>query len=307
MSRVSVVIPAHNAAAFIAEALDSVFAQDLTDPEVVVVDDGSSDRTAQVVRGYGRGVRLLTQPASGSARARNAGIAATTAELIAFLDADDLWVPEKSALQIPVLERDETIALVFSDMIAFDEAGVAPRTYFRERGFRGRCAPSSIFLHDMVSTPTVVLRRSCLATVGLFDDSLPIGQDTDLWFRIALAFPFTFVDRPLVRRRLHAVNVTRNARLLARCTVEVWERYLERCVEREPEIKDRLIEDFARKHWNFLFEEGCSLRREGRTHDARRLLGQAIRLRPLRFRSYAFYLASLLGVSGSLSGTGATR
>lgn len=307
MNRVSVVIPAHNAAAFITEALDSVFTQDLTDPEVVVVDDGSTDGTAEVVRRYGRGVRLLGQPAMGSARARNSGLAATSGELIAFLDADDVWMREKSALQIPLLEGDGAPALVFSDMIDFDERGIAPRTYFQQRGFGGRCAPSSIFLHDMVSTPTVLLRRSCLATTGLFDESLPIGQDTDLWFRIALAFPFTFVDRPLVKRRFHGENVTRNARLLARCTVEVWERYLEACIGREPEMKDRLLEDFANKRWNFLVEEGCSLRREGQTHDARRLLGEAIRLAPLRLRPYAFYLASLLGVTGSLSGTGTAR
>ena len=288
------VIPAHNSAAYLPEALDSVFAQGLEDLDVVVVDDGSTDGTAGVARMYGRGVRVLIQPRSGSGRARNAGLAATSGELVAFLDADDIWVPEKTSMQMRLLEADPGLALVFSDMVAFEGDRQEARTYFQQRGFDGRCAASSIFLYDMISTPTVILKRACLERVGTFDESLRIGQDTDLWFRIALELPFAVVDRALVRRRFHQGNTTRDTRELARCVVEVWGRYLERCVAREPAMRSALIKDFAHKRWDHLFQEGCALLRERKAPEARRRLSEAIGLAPLRPRPYVFYLASLL-------------
>ncbi len=308
-SSISVVIPARNAGAFLAEALDSVLAQGLENPEILVVDDGSTDDTAAVASGYGRGVRLIRQPAAGSGRARNAGLAATRGELVAFLDADDVWTPEKSSLQLPVLDADPSLALVFSDMIDFTGEDPARRTYFAERGFDRRCRASSIFLYDMISTPTVILRRSCLRSAGLFDESLPIGQDTDLWFRIALTHPFAVVDRPLVRRRRHAANVTRDTRTLARCVVEVWGRYLERCAAAEPEMRAALEADYAGKRWNHLFEEGCSLLREGRPKEARLMLGEAIGIAPLSPRPYAFYLSSFFRSAppGAAGASGAGR
>src|SRR5262245_39115174 len=279
----------------------------MVDPDVVVVDDGSTDGTAAVARAYGRGVRVLSQPRSGSGRARNAGLAATAGDLVAFLDADDVWVPEKSSAQIQILESDPDLALVFSDMVAFEGDRQETLTYFQQRGYDGRCVASSIFLYDMISTPTVILRRACLRRVGVFDESLRIGQDTDLWFRIALDLPFAVVDRPLVRRRFHQSNTTRDTRELARCAVEVWGRYLERCVASEPAMRAALQRDYARKRWDHLFQEGCALLREGRAPEARRRLAEAIGLAPLRPRSYAFYLASFLSTGTRRPASGPER
>ncbi|HET9299472.1 MAG TPA: glycosyltransferase [Candidatus Polarisedimenticolaceae bacterium] len=290
----SVVIPAYNAAAFLGEALESVFAQGIPDVEVVVVDDGSSDGTAEVARRFGRGVRVLSQPRSGSGRARNLGLSETNGEIVAFLDADDVWVPDKMARQLPILEGDRALALVFSDMVAFGEPGVEGRSYFRERGFTGRCTPGTILVHDMISTPTVVLRRACLPRTGPFDTGLPIGQDTDLWIRLALHHPVAFVSAPLVRRRFHPGNATRNHRLLARCVVEIGERYLEGCIAAEPAMERELREDLARKRWHHWFLEGCAQLHEGRPRASRPFFARAIREKPLRARAYAFYLRSLL-------------
>jgi glycosyltransferase involved in cell wall biosynthesis len=298
MTGVSVIVPAFNAAPFLGEALESVFAQGLAGVEVVVVDDGSTDGTAEVARRFGRGVRVLTQPRSGSGHARNVGLKETTGDLVAFLDADDVWLPDKMARQLPLLEKDPALGLVFSDMVSFGapegEAKEEGRSYFRERGFTGRCTPASIFLHDMISTPTVVLRRAVLRETGTFDPSLPIGQDTDLWLRIALAHSFAAVPSPLVRRRFHPGNTTRDSRLLARCVVEIGERYLARCIAGEPWMERALREDLARKRWHHAFLEGCALLRAGQPREARRLLAGAIREKPLRARAYAFYLKALL-------------
>ena len=292
-SAVSVIIPAHNAERFLGEALDSVFAQGCDGLEVIVVDDGSSDGTGSLAQRYGRGVRLLRQERSGSGAARNAGLGAASGELIAFLDADDVWMEGKLAAQLPLLGEDPRVALVFSDLQGFDADGPRARTWFEECGFSGRCVSSSIFLHDMIMTSSVVLRRSCLDRAGTFDPSLPIGQDTDLWFRIALAEKIDVVPRPLVRYRHHAGNTTRDERTLARCVVEVWSRYMKACIETEPEMRGRLESDFADKLHHHLMLEGCALLKEGRSGEARRQFARAIGNSPLDARAWGFYLAAL--------------
>jgi glycosyltransferase involved in cell wall biosynthesis len=292
---VAVVIPARNAAAFLGEALESVFAQDLGPAEVVVVDDGSDDDTRAVVEKYGRGVRCIRAGGTGSARSRNLGIAATRSPLIAFLDADDLWVPEKTSRQVALLQAHPDLGLVFSDMHSFEGRTRSERTYFEERGFEGACTASSIFLYDMISTPTVILRRELLTGSGGFDESLGVGQDTDLWFRIALHHRFAAIAEPLVLRRFHAGNITRDARRLAKAVVEIWGRYLNAVIEREPHMRRRIIADYAAKRWHHLFLEGVVAIHEGRPWEARRHFLEAILARPGRVRTYAFLGATFLG------------
>jgi glycosyltransferase involved in cell wall biosynthesis len=311
-SRIAVVIPARNAGSFLREALDSVFAQDLRPAEVVVVDDGSTDDTRSVARGYGQGVHCLSvaapagpgaraaaapkiASAGSSARARNAGIAATRGELIAFLDADDIWVPEKTSRQIALLDAHPDLAMIFSDMRSFEGDRRSETTYFQERGFTGACTASSIFLADMVSTPTVILRRSVLAGCGGFDERLGVGQDTDLWFRIALRHRFAAISQPLVLRRFHGSNITKDARRLAAAVVEIWGSHLDAIVEREPHMRRAILSDYAAKRWHHHFLEGCAALHERRRGDARRRFLEAILARPGAARTYAYLGATLLG------------
>jgi len=301
---VSVIIPALDAAAFLPAALDSVFAQTTGALEVVVVDDGSADDSVAVAKAYGRGVRVIEQARSGSASARNRGIEATSGELIAFLDADDLWLPDKTRLQLDLFERRPDLGMVFSDGIAFDESGDRAGTYFDEKEFGGLCRASSIFLHDMIMTPTVILRRACLRTTGLFDEGLKIGQDTDLFFRLALRHPFDVVNRPLIKRRLHGGNITRNHRLVARCATEIWGRHLPACAEAEPEMRKQMEAWYTRIRWNHHFQEGCALLHEGRAGEARRHLGQAVRLDPFQPRPWVFYATSWLPRRGLVRNAG---
>jgi len=307
--RIAVVIPARNAGSFLREALDSVFAQDLRPAEVVVVDDGSTDDTRSIAMGYGHGVRCLgagpaaaapggaAAPARGgsSARARNLGIAATRGDLVAFLDADDLWVPEKTSRQVGLLDSHPDLGMVFSDMRAFEGVRRAETTYFEERGFTGACTASSIFLFDMVSTPTVILRRSILNVTGGFDESLGVGQDTDLWFRIALTQRFAAISEPLVLRRFHGANITKDSRRLAAAVVEIWGRRIDAVIEHEPHMKRALLADYAAKRWHHLFLEGCAALDEGRRAESRRRFVEAILARPGRARTYAFLGATFLG------------
>jgi glycosyltransferase involved in cell wall biosynthesis len=133
---VSVVIPAFNAARYLGEALDSVFGQTLTDLELVVVDDGSTDETPQVVQGYGSRVRYVRQPNAGVASARNRGVAESSGRYVAFLDADDVWLPGKLERQLEALAARPSARVCHSDFDLMG-AGTAPA------GLRWRLKPTA--------------------------------------------------------------------------------------------------------------------------------------------------------------------
>lgn len=292
---IAVIIPATSSSHHLAEALDTVYGQDVRHDEVVVVDAGGSDHVRLIVRAFGRGVRCVPSPGPGSARALNAGIDATRGGLIAFLDPDDLWVPEKTARQLALLQAHPDLAMVFSDMKTTEADRVWAVTHFEEQGFRGVCTPSSIFLHDMVATPTVIVRREALRVCGGFDEGLDFGHETDLWFRIALRHRFAAITEPLVIRRLHRGNVTRDARQVASGRVRIWAKYLDEVIQREPHLRSALKADYAAKRWQHLLLEGVVAIHEGRRSEARRHLIRAIRACPDRPSAYAFLGATFMG------------
>jgi glycosyltransferase involved in cell wall biosynthesis len=295
--RIAVVIPARNAARFLGDALDSVRAQDLRPAEIVVVDDGSTDGTGAIATAFGHGVTCLRAGGVGPAAARNIGVRATASPLVAFLDADDIWLPEKTSRQMMLLAAHPELALVCSDMRTFEGRSQAPRTHFQEQGFNGISAASSIFLFDMIATPTVIVRREILQILGGFDESLTLCSEADLWFRVGLHERFAAISEPLVMRRYHAGNITRDAVRLSAAIVQTWERYLGPIIEREPHMRRQLEADFAARRWQRHCLEGVVALHEGRRPDARRLFVEAIRARPGRARSWAFLAASFLGDS----------
>lgn len=305
------VIPARNARSFLGEALDSVRAQEVAPAEIVVVDDGSTDGTAELASSYGHGVNCIQTGGTGTARARNLGISATRSPLVAFLDADDLWLPEKTSRQLMILRAHPELALVCSDMRTFEGRVKAPRTHFQERSFNGVSAASSIFLYDMIATPTVIARREILSASGGFDERLGLCNEADLWFRIGLNERFAAISEPLVMRRYHTGNITRDAVKLSDAVVTVWGRYLEPVIEREPHMQRALRADFAARRWRSHCLKGVVALHEGRRTDARKLFLDAIRACPTRGRSWAFLAASFLG-DGALrrlgtAGTGGGR
>jgi glycosyltransferase involved in cell wall biosynthesis len=186
---VSVILPAYRAAAHIAAALDSVFAQTFSSFEVIVVNDGSPDTPAlvTVLAPYAPRLQYLRMPVNrGAAVARNAGIADARGRYVAFLDADDCWSPVFLQTQVAYLESHPSCDLVFADA----DRGSEVRSTSRRQGHDAASGPvtllSLVQQSCKIALPTVVVRRETILTVGLFDEGLRRGQDFDLWLRLAL-------------------------------------------------------------------------------------------------------------------------
>jgi len=208
---VSVIMPAYNAAAYVADAIDSALTQDYRPIEVLVADDGSTDETAAVVRRYGEPVHYLRQENRGPAGARNLALRHARGEYIAFLDADDVWHPRKLAVQIPVMERDASIGICGARMAGFRD----PRD-LRWEEVRGEPERVPIDLHSVIvknrfSTSTVVVRRAALKDAGEFDESIYGPEDWDLWRRITQGWGAVHLRAVLGGYRERHESVSSNA------------------------------------------------------------------------------------------------
>jgi glycosyltransferase involved in cell wall biosynthesis len=221
-ARISVVIPAYNAAAFLPATLASVFAQSELPAEVIVVDDGSTDDTAAVARSCG--ATVISVRNGGGSAARNVGTRAAAGEYIAYLDADDIWAPEKLALQLDALESFVQPAFSFTDHLVFDELGVhAGRGGLRAHpAFRRTVGPmlndatiliaaddTRPVLSDMYFLPaSVLVRRVDVLAVGGFDESLRGSEDYEFFLRLFRLVPAIAVMQPLLFYRRHPAQVT---------------------------------------------------------------------------------------------------
>ena len=209
MQRVAAIITCHNYGRFLGEAIESVLSQTHAGVEVVVVDDGSTDETAAVAAGYAdRGVRYVHRPLGGAGQARNAGLEVTSAPLVAFLDADDAWLPHRVAVGVTHLEHHPEAALVAAHAFACDDR-MRPSTIvhaLREPAC-GRVF-DELLIHNVVLNPSSVLvRRSALEAAGGFSE-LPVAQDWDTWLEIAKRFPIGFTDDVVALVRRHTNGIT---------------------------------------------------------------------------------------------------
>jgi glycosyltransferase involved in cell wall biosynthesis len=206
---VSIVLPTFNQARWLDGAIESVRRQTFADWELLVVDDGSTDDTPAVVArhaGDGR-IRHLPGRRAERAAARNRGIAASTGELVAFLDADDRWLPEKLARQVEALAAAPAASFCYT-LARFVDADDRPLPIRKPpHAVRGDLFPA-LMRANLIIIASVVARRRCLDEVGGFDETLPVYgcEDWDIWLRLARRHPVTVVDDELTLYRVHAGN-----------------------------------------------------------------------------------------------------
>jgi len=223
---VSVVVAAHDQVRWIGDAIESVRAQTFTDWELVVVDDGSTDGTADIVRRHAAmdaRIRCLVQPRSERSIARNRGLAATSGPLVAFLDADDRWRPEKLARQLAALAAAPAAGFCYTVARFVDPENEPLPIRKPPRPIAGD-AFAALLRGNVIILASVVARRACLDTVGGFDPTLPYGcEDWDLWLRLARRWLVAAVEEELTLYRRHPGN-TRWEQVLA-SALEVIDRW----------------------------------------------------------------------------------
>jgi glycosyltransferase involved in cell wall biosynthesis len=202
---VSVIIPAYNAAHYIRETLDSVFAQTFASYEVIVVNDGSPDTVdlERALAPYRHSVVYIKQENRGPGGARNTGIRAAQGAYVAFLDSDDRWLPEYLAEQLRVLTQDPRLDLIYADALLFGDSASAGRRFMENSPSRGSVTFDSLVRGEShVITSCVVARRQALLDAGLFDEQYFHAEDFDLWLRVAhRGGRMTYQERVLAQHR----------------------------------------------------------------------------------------------------------
>lgn len=204
MPKVSVIIPTYNCAHYLGNAIESVLRQTFTDYEVIIVDDGSTDNTREVVERFiaqhPSRIRYIYQPHQERSMARNRGIQAASGEYIAFLDADDEWLPQKLERQVPILDENRKVGLVCSNVVLMDKEG-------RDFGCPpSRETPNGFVLQELLCGNfiwclTVLCRRQCFEECGWFDTATIPAEDWDMWVRIAARYAIYHIPGVLARYR----------------------------------------------------------------------------------------------------------
>ncbi|NNF98933.1 MAG: glycosyltransferase [Desulfobacteraceae bacterium] len=196
---VSVIIPTHNRGWILPEAVDSVLNQTCREFELIVVDDGSTDDTARILTGYGTDISIIHQENRGVSAARNRGIHSSRGEYIAFLDSDDLWLPEKLAVQLAYFNDHPQYHICQTEEI-WIRKGVRVNPKKRHKKLSGmifeKCLPLCL-----VSPSAVMMRHSLFDDIGVFDESLPACEDYDLWLRTTWKYPVGLIETPLIIKR----------------------------------------------------------------------------------------------------------
>ncbi len=213
MATVDVIIPSFNAAKYLPAAIESVISQTFDDWQILLVDDGSTDNTAEVVVPFldrlGPKIKYIKQENRGVSAARNNGILASTAEFLALLDADDVWLPCRLSESLKVLAERPKAGLSYGLIRKIDPEGRLGSTWEGNlTNAEGHIAPHIYVRAVELPSPTITLRRKCIDEVGIFDESLRVTEDRDLWLRIAQRYEVAFVPMVLALYRVSPSSLT---------------------------------------------------------------------------------------------------
>ena len=270
--RVSVVIPVYNGERYLADALQSVLSQTFKDFELIIIDDGSTDRSAAIVRKFeGESVHYRLRPNGGVSKARNAGVAIARGEYIAFLDQDDLWLPDKLSVQVAYLDQNQDVGGVYSQGQFWENERLGSVLYPEPVGTDSSSIIRNGFGLFMTAT---VFRKAVLEKLGGFDESFTSGyEDLELTLRLNETTRIGFVPQVLALYRLHSGNSSRTTRfsLISRGL------YLNTCLNRyagDPRISRILYSQMVDYYGDF----GNFQIKEGHVQEGRASLREAVRL-----------------------------
>jgi glycosyltransferase involved in cell wall biosynthesis len=307
MPRVDVIIPVYNSAATVAESVESVLGQTFTDFNVIAVDDGSTDTSAEVLSRYTGRIRVLAQPNRGLSAARNAGVRLGSAEYAAFLDADDIWEPPMLERTVAALDRLPHAVLAYSDVAVVDSSG-RPLNVALVSNSLGR-APQldDLFVSLWPIMPSaVVMRRSVFDAIGGFSEAFRnLGyEDVFMWMRARELGEFAYLPEPLVRWRFSAFPHPLKQARKERDSAKIFEGLVRDRWQRSAASLIRARERAPRSILGYI---GLHALAEGDRTTARNAFALAIRFDPWRLRNYMRYLRAFLPVTAARVLSGGSR
>lgn len=295
---VSVVIPAYNAESFIKHTLASVLQQGYQNIEVLVVDDGSQDSTADIVNSFAKSdsrVILLSQPNSGPSSARNLGIHRSKGEFIAFIDADDIYYPlSLEKLTHAMLKTDDSVALVYAWTAHIDDAG-SLTSGFNCSLLEGDVYKALLNTNFIGNGSAVLVRRCCIDKVGSYDcEMLPGCEDWDFYLRLAEHYQFKVVPEFLIGYRKLATSISRSCVNMENS----YEQFLENAQRQNPDISTEFIH--TSQSWYFLYLNSQS-RSSRRYYESIQYLYKALIRNPKLRLNLNFYKALVLTLSETVT------
>jgi len=286
--KVSIIIPVYNGEKYIAEAIESALGQTYRNFEIIVVNDGSNDNSYEKIKPFLPSVKYIFQENQGVAAARNTGIKNSSGELVAFLDQDDLWLPEKLEVQVNYLLQNPDVGLVHSNMSYINEEDKPVEPYFGrwQTDVSGWCF-RDLFIDNRIAILTVLLRRECLDQLGFFNEKYASVDDYDLMLRISRKYPIGHIDRELALYRIHGKNTSRNWAPIDARRIEI----LETMISSDPGIVSELGKKVVKDRILSLYRdvaEGYASQQEYKM--AHKYWSKAVRLQPVRFESYLKFI-----------------
>lgn len=223
---VSVVVAAYNTEQYLRQAVESILAQTYSKLEIHIINDGSTDRTGEIADSLTKDsrVHVYHQNNKGQASAKNRGIVVGRGEFVAFLDADDAWMPDKLENQLPLFFGRPTLGVVYSDYECMDGSG-KPLPKGPTNKHKGMVS-GALLIENFVCFPSALVRRECFESHGMFNDSIGMGIDYDLWLRLSPYYEFDYLDRPTVYYRIWGGQMSKNYRKRYENAIEIMERFL---------------------------------------------------------------------------------
>jgi hypothetical protein len=291
-SEIDVIVPCYNVEHYVRRALDSVLAQTHQDFWIYAVNDGSTDKTMQILKTYAPRCISTSQAHAGPAAARNRAIRESVSPFIAFIDADDEWLPEKLERQISLLRRNKSLGMVCSHCLISESGSEENRHILVDDVPHSGRLFQHLVRNCFVFTPTVVVRRQCLEEIGLFNEALPVSEDFNLWLRIAARWEIAILPEVLaiVKKRSGSLSAATSAQERLRSGVASLEHVQSTCSGLSPVEQHALRLALAER----IYFYGSYLLSTGAKTASRKHLTSALELQSTHWRAFAKLALSFL-------------
>ena len=290
MYKASVILPCFNGARWISRVVESILAQTYKHFELVIIDDGSTDNSQEIIASYLRDerIRYIFQKNRGFSATINRGIAESSGCLIGFIGQDDLWMPNKLEFQVKYFSKHKDVALVCSDYYTIDsEDRIIGMVNPKVPAFPSKQELiKQLFLNNFIGFETVLVKRKCFDVVGLFDERMIAFSDHDMWLRIAGRFDIAYLDLFLVRKREHELQLSKATDIVLKDEFLL----VMKATDRYPFLKEVERKKLASLYYSW----GLMLLQKGNAEEGKQKLLKAINCQPWKLKATIAYMAPVL-------------